>query len=126
MKSIIINPDTKEIIEKDMPTFKDMYAEIGNQCRLVQAVTVFPNEDTLFCDEEGLFNSHENSFIFGVGNDGDEFAEYFIIVGKGILLGADEDGETISVQGELEYYKRRIKWNTIEQTTEYKSTVFCV
>ena len=112
MKAILINPDNKDITAKEMPDFKAMYGEIGNQCGLVEAVTTFPNEDTLFCDEEGLFHAHENSFIFGVGKDGDEFAEYFIIVGKGIILGCDAaDGETIAAQGELEYYKKRVKWN---------------
>lgn len=121
MKAILINPDNKDITAKEMPDFKAMYGEIGNQCGLVEAVTTFPNEDTLFCDEEGLFHAHENSFIFGVGKDGDEFGEYFIIVGKGIILGGDEEGETIAAQGDLEYYKKRVKWNTPEQTTEYKS-----
>lgn len=121
MKTFVINPETKEIIEKDLNTLNDYYNEIGNGCSLIEAVTHYENYDCLFCDEEGIFHEHEHGFIFGVGSEENPMEEYFFIVGKGILVGGTEDGENDHVKIKPEELEKRVVFVSSEDVIKYKS-----
>lgn len=121
MRTFVIDPEKREIIEKDLNSLQDYYKEIGNECSLVEAVTTFENNDCLFCDEEGIFHEHKHGFVFGVGSNEQPMEEYFFIVGKAILVGGTWDGENDHVKTSIEEIKKRVFFVSSEEVIKYKS-----
>lgn len=85
MKAFLIDPAKETITEVDYDgTLKHMYKLIGCDC--VCTVTLNDKHDTIFLDDEGLYNA-------------DHFFRYDTypnpLAGKGLVLGTDPHGESI-------------------------------
>jgi hypothetical protein len=102
MRAILIDPFTQTIEEVDYSgDYKDIYSLI--ECDLFTTVYL-PNtsDDTLFVDDEGLYV--ENQRFFKI--DGFEQP----LAGRGLLLGTDEEGESIDCMSTVEEVKAIVSW----------------
>ncbi|HUW46710.1 MAG TPA: hypothetical protein VMW50_13050 [Dehalococcoidia bacterium] len=102
MRAILIDPFTQTIEEVDYSgDYKDIYGLI--ECDLFTTVYL-PNtsDDTLFVDDEGLYV--ENQRFFKI--EGYEQP----LAGRGLLLGTDEEGESIDCMSTVEEVKAIVSW----------------
>ena len=102
MRAILIDPFTQTIEEVDYSgDYKDIYSLI--ECDLFTTVYL-PNtsDDTLFVDDEGLYV--ENQRFFKI--EGYEQP----LAGRGLLLGTDEEGESIDCMSTVEEVKAIVSW----------------
>ena len=102
VRAILIDPFTQTIEEVDYSgDYKDIYGLI--ECDLFTTVYL-PNtsDDTMFVDDEGLYV--ENQKFFKI--DGFEQP----LAGRGLLLGTDEEGESIDCMSTVEEVKAIVSW----------------
>lgn len=102
MRAILIDPFTQTIEEVDYSgDYKDIYGLI--ECDLFTTVYL-PNtsDDTLFVDDEGLYV--ENQRFFKI--DGFEQP----LAGRGLMLGTDEEGESVDCMSTVEEVKAIVSW----------------
>lgn len=112
MKSILINPFDRTIKVVDYDgKLKDMYKLIGCDC--VDAPIRFENDDTMFVDDDGLYDSDNSkgSIIMKGWN--------YPIVGKVLVCGCNEEGESVDVKTPIEFFEREIKWVDELATTRW-------
>lgn len=81
--------------------FRDIYPIIGEFCTLFECPIIFENRDTVYVDEEGLYQGYTKGFIF-------EGFEYKKILGNGLILGSNEDGESEDVKYTIEDLQDKI------------------
>jgi hypothetical protein len=93
IKGFLIDPKTLQITEFTLPgksrdNLNAMYKAIG--CELVEVVYLNAKRDGVFVDEEGLLkNPTEFFYIEGTHQP---------LAGRGVVVGCDEEGETVSAQ----------------------------
>lgn len=91
MKALKINVTDKSVQEVEIENAKDIYSHIGNNCRVFAVPYIFENGDALYCDDESLLNdTPPNCFMLS------DF--YYPLVGNAIILGTNDDGESIDVK----------------------------
>jgi hypothetical protein len=113
-KAILIDVKNREVKTVEYKDYKDMQKLIG--CNCFTTAYTFPNEDTLFVDDEGLLNGTEHFFYFEGAHQ--PFAGNGLIVGKEIL---DEEGDLIDTANPSswsEWMKGKIKWLHINDVRE--------
>lgn len=89
MKALKINVTTQKIEEVEIGDYKDIYKEI--QCNLFCCPIEFENGDVLYADDESLLQD-ELPGCFTLN-----FFSY-LIVGNAIILGTDDEGESIDAK----------------------------
>ena len=91
MKAILIDPfaETVEVVD-----YSGNWEDIGDllECRWFDVVRIDDSE-TLYVDDEGLYAENQRFFTW----DG-----YKPLAGRGLILGTDEEGESIDTDMELE------------------------
>ena len=102
MKAILINPKEEiiRVISYD-GDYKSIYQIL--ECRAFECVYPFKNEDTIYIDEEGLLKDSNYSFAIKC-DDGTTIS----LMGKGLILGTDAEGESIECQSKLDDIKSRV------------------
>ena len=105
MKSILINPMQESIrhISYDGDP-KSIYRIL--QCTTYEAVYPFENGDTLWIDEEGLLN--ESNFAFDILGSNELWHRTYL--GSAMILGVDDEGESIECKSKLADIKSIIKF----------------
>jgi hypothetical protein len=102
MKAIFINSKNKEVKEVDIKgDLQSWYETIG--CDMVECALYFDDHDSIMVDEEGLFHSECNEFFFVEGGH-QPFA------GNGLVVGTDENGETVGTKISLDEVKSKVKF----------------
>lgn len=86
-KAYMVDPTTRIITLVDVGDYTDIQKQIGCSCFTV--ATQFANGDTLYVDDEGLL--YEGNLSFNIRGGHQPF------FGKGILMGSDNQGESIDV-----------------------------
>lgn len=99
-KAILINVEAQTVTETTIGHYSEIYKAIGNGCSLFQCPVEFENGDTLYVDEEGLYHDHKGCFIM----EGWRYP----LVGNAIILGSDEEGESVDCQSTIESIKSQI------------------
>lgn len=101
MKAILINPFDQSIKEVDYTgDFRQIYTLIDAS---VFDVARISRRDGIFVDDNGLFNA---SHFF-------EHADYHSpLAGKGLIVGCDEQGESVDCETSVEEVKSKIKFYT--------------
>jgi hypothetical protein len=101
MKALLINSLTREITEVE-GNFQD-YREIAKflKCEYIEGAHTYDNNDTIFVDEEGLFNHQGTGFEVA-----DSHQEFF--VGNGILVGHTNSGNSRDAKTKIEELKSQI------------------
>ena len=97
MKAILIDSENKTVTEVTIDEnaediLEQWYKHIG--CDLVEVAHDISEHDSILVDEEGLFKNPNNFFSYTGANQ--QFA------GNGLIVGRNEDGETVDCQIKLE------------------------
>ena len=110
IKAIKFNCETKTIEEIELNgSLEDFYKHIGNNCSLMEIGLNFDHKgvrNSVIIDEEGRIN---NSPIGGVVIGG------CIFVGNALIVGYDEEGESISTSVTLEEAQKGMNYEWISK-----------
>ena len=110
MKALLIDPkdNTIRTISYD-GDYMTIYKFLD--CRTFDAVYPFDNEDTIFVDDEGLLKGA--NYHWTVLTDR---GKLITLVGKGLVLGSDAEGESVDCKTTISQLSQRINfigWKTI-------------
>lgn len=103
MKAILIDPSNQTVEEINIgKDYREIYGVIGNDCTTFTTPILEPNGDTWFADDEGLF--HENI--------GAVIRQDWVtpIVGRIVVLGSDESGESTDVKSSVEHIRKGLRF----------------
>jgi hypothetical protein len=92
-KAIKIDVENQSIYAVELSDdYKDIYTKIGNGCTTFAVPITFENQDSIFCDDEVLLRPDDikGGFILKGWN--------YPIIGNAIILGCDEEGESIDAK----------------------------
>ena len=96
-RAIKINVETKTIETIILgDDYKEIYPAIGNGCSCFAIPVEFPNGDSMYVDDESLLRPDD--IVGGFIMEGWRVP----IIGNAILLGCDEEGESISCKSSCE------------------------
>lgn len=101
MKALLIDP-----VEKTVTTvehngdFHQIHDLIG--CGTFDCPVTLENEDTLYCDDEGLYKDQKGGIIM------EDWA--YPILGKILVLGTDDEGNSVDVKTTAEEMTQLITW----------------
>jgi hypothetical protein len=111
-KAIKIDVVNKTIYEVEIKKDKDIYYHIGNECNLFCCPVEFVNGDVLYADDEALYRQNiEGCFVM-------ESWKY-PIVGNAIILGSDEEGDSIDHKSTIKDISEKIVFGSKEIAKEY-------
>jgi len=115
IKGILIDSDKQEVREVYVLDNGDFLGEmhklIGNGCSCIAAPIIYDNEDTLYIDEEGMHNDAINGF---------EYPDWaYPLVGNGLIIGADDEGDNVDAKSTIEDISQNIVWR--KNLSDYKS-----
>ena len=100
LKIDVVNQTVTNILIDDI---EDIYKEIGNGCELFCCPVNFDNGDTLYADDESLLRENvEGCFLMS------DWA--YAIVGNAIILGTDEEGESVDCKSSIMDVYQEIIW----------------
>lgn len=107
MKAIRIDVVSHSVYEVDVdPGLDAIYQQVA--CSLVTVPVTFPNEDALYVDDEALlkpFADIPGGFVL------DSFGHQMLF-GHGLILGTDDEGESVSVKSSVEEIRRQVTFIT--------------
>ena len=102
MKAIKINTDVQKIEIVEIANWKEIAPAIGNGCTTFCCPVSFDNLDTIYADDDGLFNDYKGGFML------EGWA--YPIVGNAIVLGTNNRGSSIDAKSTIEELERAIIW----------------
>jgi hypothetical protein len=103
MKAIKIDVANQKISQVNISDYKEIYSQIGNGCNLFCCPVQWENNDVLYADDEALLQeSLEGCFAMPDFN--------YPIVGNAIILGTDDEGESIDVKTKIAELQEKIIW----------------
>lgn len=127
MKAILINAREQTVQYIDLPKGNQaMYDRIGYGCTLVELVSVEPNNDGLFCDDEGVFEGHSEDsnhhfgFLWCISKIKGTFQQYFLICGNALIVGCDESGTSVDSSSSLKDVEKRVMFLSSTTINAYK------
>lgn len=108
MHGILIDPKTQTITENDgyNGDYRSIYSIIG--CDMFDIVHIDDSE-TVYVDDEGLINGNAqaNGFFYLIGDNP------IALAGKGLILGANAEGETIASAMTLDQVKTMVRFGQV-------------
>lgn len=106
MKAFLIDPYEATIKEVQYGgDYNEIYDLID--CQIFTCVTFTEDEDTIFVDDEGLVNGKEQAFFRVVDTPR---GPSYPLVGKGLVLGTNEEGDSVEPKITLEKLKKKIQF----------------
>ena len=103
MKAIKIDVANQTISQVNIANYKEIYSQIGNGCELFCCPIQYENNDVLYADDESLLRDNiEGCFTFPDWN--------YPIVGNAIILGTDDEGESVDVKTKIAELQSQIMW----------------
>lgn len=100
MRAIKIDVTNQTFTEIEIRNWEEIAPAIGNGCRIFACPVTFGNSDTLYIDDEGLYNP----IIGGIIMDG----WYYPIVGNVIILGSDDEGDQAPARSTVKWCEDNI------------------
>jgi hypothetical protein len=100
MKAIKINSAERTIQHITINDWREIAPAIGNGCTLFACPVSFDNGDTMYIDDEGLYNHFDGGIIM------EDW--YCPIVGNVIILGTDYEGESVDAVSTIEELSSKI------------------
>jgi hypothetical protein len=112
LKIDVVNQTVTNVLIDDID---DIYKEIGNGCEIFCCPINFENGDTLYADDESLLNENvEGCFMMHTWD--------YAIVGNAIILGTDEEGESVDCNSSPMDVYQEIIWGNKQVAEEYRKT----
>ena len=119
MKVFIIDTNLKGIFQKELDgdmNYKDIYKYLHTdvkRCSTFDTVRVRGTNDCIFVDDEGLLVPKNYMFTF-------DHLDSRNLFGNGLIIGSDLNGESISPQMSLAWYRERISFaDDLVRTEDY-------
>lgn len=108
MRAIFIDSTDREVYEAKITgnDFREIRKLIG--CDIITGGYSFDNDDYMYVDDEGLFQTNRNGFIINV--PGNSYGEQQII-GNALIIGSTEDGMDSDATSTIEYIKSIISFH---------------
>jgi hypothetical protein len=107
MKAFLINPFDKTVSEVDYSgDYKDIYKLINAE--LFDVVYIDGN-NAIYVDDEGLFKNEQAFFQVG----------YAMLAGYGLVLGTDDEGESISPAISLKDLAKKVTFLSKEEVMRH-------
>jgi hypothetical protein len=106
MKALLI--DSKNRLVKQIE-IGEHYTEISKaiDCEVFTAPHIMQDNDTLYCDDEGLLKNPENFFLL------DSYPQP--LAGNGLILGCDDEGESTDVSISLAELSSRVTFMNVHE-----------
>lgn len=101
-KALIIDVKNQLVREATTNDYKDIYDLIGNGCTTFACPIEFDNGDALYVDDEGLYHDNQGCFIMEGWS--------YPIVGNAVILGCDEEGESVDCKSTIEEISSKLKF----------------
>lgn len=99
----LIDPEAKTVTEVTYDgDFRSIYRLIGAEA--FDAARFDEEGDTVFVDDEGLFKPYEYFMIQGYSQP---------LAGKGLVLGSDEEGDSVKPRLTLEVVKAKVEFGLL-------------
>lgn len=106
MKAILINPKDKTITEVEHSgDFRAIYPYLGDDVGTFDIVQPKPGE-SIFVDDEGLLKAED-----GMESHFFEWEGLTMLCGNGLVLGVNDDGNTIGTSYTVEEVKDLVHWH---------------
>ena len=103
MRAILIDPFTQSISEVNYSgNFREIYEHIDAETFDVARIS---ETDTVFVDDEGILKQIDAAFII----DG----YHHPLVGRGLVLGSDAEGETVDCRMTIEEAMERVTFGRV-------------
>lgn len=115
MRAILINPLEQSITEVEYTgDFRNIYEHL--KCGTFDVVNLTRGED-VFVDDNGLlvFPNPHGYFVW-IAEDG---SIYGPLAGRGLILGTNEDGESVGTKMALDDVKRKVMFLTADQVVAW-------
>lgn len=107
MKAIKIDVANKKVSQVNIGNYKEIYGQIGNGCNLFCCPVQWENNDVLYADDEALLKDElEGCFMMPDFN--------YPIVGNAIILGTNEEGESVDVKTKISELQQKIMFGNKE------------
>lgn len=110
-KAIKIDVINRSIYEVEITKEKNIYHHIGNGCNTFECPVQFENGDAIYCDEEGLYHEIHGCFVM----EGWKHP----IVGNAIILGTDNEGDSINHKTTLEEIAEKLIFGSKELAIDF-------
>lgn len=109
MRAIFIDSTDKQVYEAIIKgnDFREIRDLIG--CDIITGGYRFDNDDYMYVDDEGLFQTNRNGFI--IHQEGNLYGEQQLI-GNALIVGSDPDGNDQNATSTIEYIKSIISFKT--------------
>ncbi len=105
-QAIFINAEERKLEYVTLSNdYHEIYPFIGPHCRTFSCPITFDNQDSIYVDDEGLYMGYEHGFIM----DGWDYP----ILGNGLILGANEEGDSVSVKSTIEELQNKFQFITL-------------
>ena len=109
--AILINSANQSVTLVQVGEYTDIYKHLANECSLFACPITFENNDTLYVDDEGLYHPFEGGFMLKDWS--------YPVVGNGLILGADEEGESRDAETTIEEIMAQIVWVSKEDAQNW-------
>ena len=106
MKAFLIDPYEATIKEVQ---YKGDYNEIYDliDAEIFTCVSFNEEEDNIFIDDEGMINGKDQAFFRVIDTPA---GDTYPLIGKGLVLGTNEDGESVEPKITLEQLKKQVQF----------------
>ena len=109
MRAILIDPFAKEITEVDYDgDYKKIYELID--CTTFDVVNVPSGNDGIYVDDEGLYAPEGDKNWFTYRYNAHEMHQNIPLVNRGLVIGCDENGDSVDCDSTVDSIKASIKW----------------
>ena len=106
MKALLIDSKNRMITKIEIGEhFTEISKAIG--CEVFAAPHIMQNNDTLYCDDEGLLKDPQHFFLL------DSYPQP--IAGNGLILGCDNEGESVDVSMSLMELSNKVTFMDINE-----------
>lgn len=114
MRAILIDPEARTIVEvdHDNSSYKNISKTIEASCFDVVSLA---RGDTIYVDDEGLLRP--NHYFRWVPAD-----HLVILAGKALILGSDNEGDSVDAKISLQEVKDSVRFVTAQQAREMATT----
>ena len=112
MKALFIDVINETITETTIGNYKEIYQKIANDCSIFTCPVEFENSDIIYVDDEGLLKEVHGGFMMNGWK--------YPLIGNAIILGADDEGESIDYASDVEEIKKQIIFCSKEYANAWK------
>jgi len=111
-KAIKINVIEKSFDNVMVDSLHSYYKEIGNGCDTFCVAVTFENQDSIYCDDNGLYAENIGGFVMkGLSSP---------LVGNAVIVGTNiETGDSVDAKTSIEWLKENIIFLSEEQLESY-------